>query len=288
MNTIALQKDKAMDRKWGFSSYSLKILALFLMTLDHIYYYLGGGIVSVPHVFTLLGRISAPLFLFAMAEGFSHTHSKMAYLKRMYIAAVLMSVGNSLVNSYLPHPNGAMIINGMFATFFLIGLYIWGIELLIGCVRSREWKKIILPIAMFLIPAASGILTTVLMSTSAMDSSIGRIAFRLLYTLVPSPLYVEGSIFWIILGIGFYFLRDHKVGLSVFYVLISGFFFLSAASAGMTYENLFLLNDQWFMILSLPFILLYNGMRGRKMKYFFYLYYPLHVYALVILARFLA
>ena len=57
---------------------------------------------------------------------------------------------------------------------------------------------------------------------------------------------------------------------------------------GLTYENLFILNDQWFMILSLPFILLYNDQRGRKMKYFFYVYYPLHVYLLVILARIVA
>ena len=32
---------------------------------------------------------------------------------------------------------------------------------------------------------------------------------------------------------------------------------------------------------------LYNGKQGLKMKYFFYLYYPLHVYALVIAARLL-
>ncbi|WP_288868300.1 TraX family protein [Blautia pseudococcoides] len=72
---------------------------------------------------TLPGRISAPLFLFAMAEGFSHIHDRKAYLKRLYIASVLMSVGNDLINSYLPHPNGAMVINGMFATLFIVGLY---------------------------------------------------------------------------------------------------------------------------------------------------------------------
>ena len=42
------------------------------------------------------------------------------------------------------------------------------------------------------------------------------------------------------------------------------------------------------LILSLPFILLYNWQRGRRMKYFFYVYYPLHVYVLVVLARILA
>lgn len=274
--------------KWGFTSYSLKVLALLLMTLDHIYYYLGSGILPIPHIFTLLGRISAPLFLFAMAEGFSHTHDRMAYLKRLYLASVFMSVGNDLVNSFLPHPNGAMVINGMFATLFIVGLYIWAIELLLGNIKKKNWKNIGIALAMLLIPIGSGIGVTLYMGNTASVSPIGRIVFQALYTLVPSPIFVEGSVYWVFLGTGFYFLRNKKIGLSVFYVLMSGFFFFTAAGEGMTYENLFILNDQWFMVLSLPFILLYSGQRGKKMKYFFYMYYPLHVYVLVLLARLLA
>ena len=48
-----------------------------------------------------------------------------------------------------------------------------------------------------------------------------------------------------------------------------------------------MLNYQWMMVFALPLMLLYNGKQGLKMKYFFYLYYPLHVYALVIAARLL-
>ena len=274
--------------KWGFTSYSLKVLALLLMTLDHIYYYLGSGILPIPHIFTLLGRISAPLFLFAMAEGFSHTHDRMAYLKRLYLASVLMSVGNDLVNSFLPHPNGAMVINGMFATLFIVGLYIWAIELLLGNIKKKNWKNIGIALAMLLIPIGSGIGVTLYIGNTASVSPIGRIVFQALYTLVPSPIFVEGSVYWVFLGTGFYFLRNKKIGLSVCYVLMSGFFFFTAAGEGMTYENLFILNDQWVMVLSLPFILLYSGQRGKKMKYFFYMYYPLHVYVLVLLARLLA
>lgn len=280
--------NKTGAAKWGFTSYSLKVLALLLMTLDHIYYYLGSGILPIPHIFTLLGRISAPPFLFAMAEGFSHTHDRMAYLKRLYLASVLMSVGNDLVNSFLPHPNGAMVINGMFATLFIVGLYIWAIELLLGNIKKKNWKNIGIALAMLLIPIGSGIGITLYMGNTASVSPIGRIVFQALYTLVPSPIFVEGSVYWVFLGIGFYFLRNKKIGLSVFYVLMSGFFFFTAAGEGMTYENLFILNDQWFMVLSLPFILLYSGQRGKKMKYFFYMYYPLHVYVLVLLARLLA
>ena len=280
--------NKTGAAKWGFTSYSLKVLALLLMTLDHIYYYLGSGILPIPHIFTLLGRISAPLFLFAMAEGFSHTHDRMAYLKRLYLASVLMSVGNDLVNSFLPHPNGAMVINGMFATLFIVGLYIWAIELLLGNLKKKNWKNIGIGLAKVLIPIGSGIGVTLYMGNTASVSPIGRIVFQALYTLVPSPIFVEGSVYWVFLGTGFYFLRNKKIGLSVFYVLMSGFFFFTAAGEGMTYENLFILNDQWFMVLSLPFILLYSGQRGKKMKYFFYMYYPLHVYVLVLLARLLA
>lgn len=280
--------NKTGAAKWGFTSYSLKVLALLLMTLDHIYYYLGSGILPIPHIFTLLGRISAPLFLFAMAEGFSHTHDRMAYLKRLYLASVLMSVGNDLVNSFLPHPNGAMVINGMFATLFIVGLYILAIELLLGNIKKKNWKNIGIALAMLLIPIGSGIGVTLYMGNTASVSPIGRIVFQALYTLVPSPIFVEGSVYWVFLGTGFYFLRNKKIGLSVFYVLMSGFFFFTAAGEGMTYENLFILNDQWFMVLSLPFILLYSGQRGKKMKYFFYMYYPLHVYVLVLLARLLA
>ena len=49
---IVTSPDKKSISGWGFTSYSLKVLALLLMTLDHIYYYLGGGILPVPHFFT--------------------------------------------------------------------------------------------------------------------------------------------------------------------------------------------------------------------------------------------
>lgn len=46
---------------------------------------------------------------------------------------------------------------------------------------------------------------------------------------------------------------------------------------------------QWYALLSLPLLALYNGTRGKwKMKWFFYIYYPAHLAVLYVIAPFLA
>ncbi|WP_336624278.1 TraX family protein [Clostridium boliviensis] len=39
------------------------------------------------------------------------------------------------------------------------------------------------------------------------------------------------------------------------------------------------------MIGALPFISLYNGGKGKSMKYFFYIFYPAHILIFFILSR---
>ena len=60
--------------KKGLDGTQLKTVALVLMVLDHIHYFFEftGW---VPTWFSMLGRLSAPLFLFCTVEGFAHTLS---------------------------------------------------------------------------------------------------------------------------------------------------------------------------------------------------------------------
>lgn len=47
------------------------------------------------------------------------------------------------------------------------------------------------------------------------------------------------------------------------------------------------LTRQWYSMLSLPLVALYNGQPGRyRMKYFFYIFYPVHLAALQMIAWF--
>ena len=62
-------------RAKGLSSTALKEIALALMLLDHIHYFFAfTG--AVPEWFSMLGRVSAPLFLFCTVEGFAHTPAR--------------------------------------------------------------------------------------------------------------------------------------------------------------------------------------------------------------------
>lgn len=41
------------------------------------------------------------------------------------------------------------------------------------------------------------------------------------------------------------------------------------------------------MVLAAPFILLYNGERGKSLKGFFYVYYPVHVFIISAVNQFM-
>lgn len=49
-------------------SFTLKIIAIITMLLDHIYTYIGPSM-SIPIWFGYLGKISAPIFFYLIIEG---------------------------------------------------------------------------------------------------------------------------------------------------------------------------------------------------------------------------
>lgn len=84
----------------GYSIAMLKYIAMICMLCDHIGMLffepfagksaLFGEVFDVP--LRTLGRWSFPLFLFCLIQGYFHTHNKVAYAKRLLIAAVLAEI----------------------------------------------------------------------------------------------------------------------------------------------------------------------------------------------------
>lgn len=102
----------------GLNSFQIKIIALVLMVFDHIHYTFT-GVFQVPLWFTILGRLSAPLFIFATANGMRYTRNPVKYLMRLWFGFVFMNFGNDLINHYFPLPNGGIIFNNIFFPRYL-------------------------------------------------------------------------------------------------------------------------------------------------------------------------
>lgn len=70
------------------SAFSLRLLALATMLLDHI------GLALLPGfpALRMVGRMSFVLYCFLLVEGYVHTHSRRAYLTRLLILAVISEV----------------------------------------------------------------------------------------------------------------------------------------------------------------------------------------------------
>ena len=77
-------------QKFGLTGTALKTIALVLMVMDHIHYFFEFTGV-VPEWFSMLARLSAPLFLFCTVEGFAHTHDRRRYFIRIWAIGTAMA-----------------------------------------------------------------------------------------------------------------------------------------------------------------------------------------------------
>ena len=71
--------------------FTLKIIAIVTMFLDHYYRIIGG-----PEWLSMLGRLAFPIFAFSISEGYSHTKNVNKYLMRLLNFAIIIQLPNFL------------------------------------------------------------------------------------------------------------------------------------------------------------------------------------------------
>lgn len=251
----------------GLTGTEIKLIAMVLMVLDHLYYFFQfTG--DVPILFTWLGRMVGWMFLFLLVEGFIHTKNRLKHFWRIWLIGAGMGTINYLIKIFLARGDLFSPQNNIFATFTVL-LIIWqGLDLL-------KRKKVVRGFLLICLPF---VLTFFYLS---LPLDILSYVYLLETTVFPLPFLTEGGIPYIIGGILLFLLRwNRKLQIAVFGVFLllwNGYVGISTGVQGFGWLYQFY---EWMGIFSLIFMCLYNEKRGRNLKHLFYAFYPLHVYIL--------
>ena len=267
----------------GLSSTGLKWIALGLMVLDHIHYmfaYTG----LIPEWFSMAGRLSAPLFLFCLAEGFAHTHDRRKYFIKVYLIHLLMSgLLFLMMTGLVPvRPDGFYPMNGMMTSFSILMVVFQGMDWL----GEKRWGP---GLAAVILPLAWPVLASMLMGMApALQMPLSVLGYTFLPMWNSNP---DAGIGTILTGILLYgFRKNRRVQAGVFAGFTVLYYFLYpllvfSRSPEFHWTMMFTTAYEWYGALAALLMLCYNGERGRGPKRFFYVFYPAHVYILYALSR---
>jgi hypothetical protein len=223
---------------------------------------------------TMLGRVVAPIFLFMCAEGFRYTRSRKRYLMQLLVGFWAMNAANYVLSVAFP-VEGVQLMNNIFSTMFISALYMLCWDICAAGFKEKKAGKVLGGIGLALLPVVS------IVPMMMMLNSDGTMAHSLVIAIsfIPNVMFVEGSFLFVILAVAFYVLRKHRLLQMLPLVLLAGFFLY----AGRGEPN----NIQWMIVFAAIPLLLYNGQRGRGgrfNKYFFYVFYPAHIYIMYMIA----
>lgn len=246
------------------TSFQIKIIAIIAMTIDHLANILGqaGLFPNMPtsisydliKLMHAVGRIAFPLFAFMIAEGAQKTHSMPKYIGRLALFAFL-----SEPFFYFSHWRNSPTFNG-----------------LLHNIIALNWGNVFFTLAL---GAAAIYAYQVLERKQGTQKYLLFALIGLLITLIGGYLGCDYGMAGILLIIFLFLAKSKKQKCAVILLWVVGLY-----GFGQAYNPISsILRDCVFASLSCVFIWLYNGQRGKKLKWSFYIYYPLHLFTLTVI-----
>lgn len=205
------------------------------------------GAIFYPNViiFRMIGRLAFPIFAFLIAQGYFYTKNIKKYLLRLTIFAFISEIPYDLAFSSKNVMVDFQQQNVIFT--LLIGLFS-----IIIYEYLKDKNKFLAFVSVF---------------------TLSLIAFFL---------KTDYYMFGVLSVFSCYYFKDNMKDLSFYIIYLNGLLFL-AIWAGDNYRSNPLNFVQLLAPLSLIFIKYFNGKKGYSLKYFFYLFYPLHLLTLYFL-----
>ena len=275
-----------MDKltKKGLDGTQLKTIALVLMVLDHIHYFFEfTG--CIPTVFSMLGRLSAPLFLFCTVEGFAHTHDRKRYVLRIWAIGTAMAELEffMIYAGAFRRGDGFYPQNAIFQDLVLLCVVWQGIDWL----REKKIAKGAAAIAAVLCwPYMVMAFLLLFPQVQGMPIASAVVAFLMTSPLPMWTAVTDGSWGFLLGGVLLYALRGHRpvqLGVWALNALLWDLvlpFAMVCRQDGFVWTQMFTAYYEWFGVGAVVLMLLYNGRRGSGHKQLFYWFYPAHIYLL--------
>lgn len=225
-----------------FNSNHLKLIAIIAMTIDHVADLLYPGMPNniLSNIFHIIGRITAPIMFFFICEGFYYTSNLKKYIIRLFIFSIISHFAYCFAFgiNVIPFSTG-----NIFNQTSIMWTLFWSaiaLYIVYGKNNLKQWHKIILIILLNLVTFSADWSSIGLMIILSMYSNRGNLNNQMKYMM-----------FW-----------------TFIYSLVS-FIFVSKVYGII----------QLFVILVYPLLKQYDGTKGKVkwLKWFFYVYYPLHL-----------
>lgn len=136
-------------KKNGLNSNQIKLIAIIAMTIDHFTWLVFPGCQKIWWVMGLhvIGRLTAPIMWFFIAEGFHYTKSVKKYISRLFVFAVISHFAYNFAGG-IP-----FIPNGIFNMTSVMWSLAWSVVLIVIFTTeySAQWAKTVLTILICLI-----------------------------------------------------------------------------------------------------------------------------------------
>lgn len=232
-------------RKIGLNGNQLKMIAILAMTIDHIAwtFFPGYRIDAIPLTMHIIGRLTAPIMMYFIAEGFYHTKNVKKYIVRMFLFAIPSHFAYCLLfdKNFIPFRD----------SFFDQTSVMWAFALGLLALAIQKSEN----------PKLQGWHRQILIF------SCTWLAFPADWS---SP--AAGAILY--MGINRNNFKKQMYSMMLWIALYSVIY---AMYINRVYGIL-----QLCVALSIPLLNAYNGERGKwkGMKWFFYVYYPAHMLVL--------
>lgn len=224
------------------NSNHLKIIAIIAMTIDHIADLLYPGMpnIFISNVMHIIGRLTAPIMFFFICEGYHYTKDIKKYISRLFIFALISHFAYCFAFgiNFIPFSTGNIF--NQTSIMWTLAWAVVALHIVHGKNNLKEWQKWLLIILINLITFSSDFSSIAVMAILFMYDRRGNLKSQMICMMAWLSLYALIS-----------------------YLFVSKTYGLIAMTAILVY----------------PLLKNYNGKRGKVkwLKWFFYLYYPLHL-----------